>query len=1028
MLCERMLYCAVGPNAVIVGPYRREGTEPDDPNSTSLLSKGQRTSVSTQKCSDVCLENVGRRMSGGTAYSTLTSANSAEAARASLEMHRRNGDQLFSRIVTGDESWVHHSTPETKRQSMVWKKPEESTPKKGKVSISAGKVMAIVFWDCKGVLLVDYLPPNTTVNAARYCEVLTKLRAAIKRKRPGILSRKVLLVLDNARPHAARTNQTLVENFKWEIFTHPPYSPDLSPSNFHLFPALKFHLGGKQFAKCMMKCRRRRTTGYEDRTRLDAFRGVFGLQKDSARLVEEVLKSRAQKAEESSESYIQEILSLFHQVNPRMEEGEIVAHIIKGISEDTYQVLVAKDIQRLDEILKFCRHLTTVKHRRIGRTKFARLSNVMPISCVVDSDDLAALIRRIVREEIQKDFSAPEVINPLREVNALEQTVREEVSRALQPTRPQVNVEDGSMENLRRQTNLLPLRTTRTISFVIVENDGRSSLKPGQGMAKKEEIVDFRVDPRDMMPTTTILIDSSDKLQETQLKSREWSQKINLTLDTGLSEIQRLQLFSCFDEFIDIFDLGGPPIKPTSTVKHKINTGDHSLIKQRPYRVAPSERRLIQDEVNKICQSSLDSGVISWQALKKLEYGIDSNVGILTIEEARNMIFRVMYDRKITIVTVVDSLVCEQALRSLIVWMLGTWYSIALWAADEANQRMLGTWYSMVLWAADGRIKGCWEHGIQYIVSNCWGESKDAENMMEVPRMLCERMLYCAVGPNAVIVGPYRREGTEPDDPNSTSLLSKGQRTSVSTQKCSDVCLENVGRRMSGGTAYSTLTSANSAEAARASLEMHRRNGDQLFSRIVTGDESWVHHSTPETKRQSMVWKKPEESTPKKGKVSISAGKVMAIVFWDCKGVLLVDYLPPNTTVNAARYCEVLTKLRAAIKRKRPGILSRKVLLVLDNARPHAARTNQTLVENFEWEIFTHPPYSPDLSPSNLHLFSSTQDSPWREAICEVHDEVQAEANHWLRRQDTAWYNSGIKKLLQRYQKCLDRNGDYAEK
>ncbi|UYV61784.1 hypothetical protein LAZ67_1006537 [Cordylochernes scorpioides] len=43
-------------------------------------------------------------------------------------------------------------------------------------------------------------------------------------------------------------------------------------------------------------------------------------------------------------------------------------------------------------------------------------------------------------------------------------------------------------------------------------------------------------------------------------------------------------------------------------------------------------------------------------------------------------------------------------------------------------------------------------------------------------------------------------------------------------------------------------------------------------------------------------------------------------------------------------------------------------------------------------------------------------------------DEVLAKATHWLRRQDTAWYNSGIKKLLQRYQKCLDRNGDYVEK
>ncbi|UYV79440.1 hypothetical protein LAZ67_17002625, partial [Cordylochernes scorpioides] len=210
-------------------------------------------------------------------------------------------------------------------------------------------------------------------------------------------------------------------------------------------------------------------------------------------------------------------------------------------------------------------------------------------------------------------------------------------------------------------------------------------------------------------------------------------------------------------------------------------------------------------------------------------------------------------------------------------------------------------------------------------------------------------------------------------------------------------------------------------EAARAFLEMHRRDGDQLFSRIVTGDESWVHHSTPETKRQSMVWKKPEESAPKKAKVTISVGKVMAIVFWDCKGVLLVDYLPPNTTVNAARYCEILTKLRAAIKRKRPGLLSRKVLLVHDNARPHAAQTTQTLLENFKWEILTHPPYSPELAPSDFYLFPALKLHLGGKHFVND-DEVQAEANHWLRRQDTAWYNSGIKKLLQRYQKCLDRN------
>ncbi|UYV81551.1 TSN [Cordylochernes scorpioides] len=162
-----------------------------------------------------------------------------------------------------------------------------------------------------------------------------------------------------------------------------------------------------------------------------------------------------------------------------------------------------------------------------------------------------------------------------------------------------------------------------------------------------------------------------------------------------------------------------------------------------------------------------------------------------------------------------------------------------------------------------------------------------------------------------------------------------------------------------------------------------------------------------------MVRKKHEESAPKKAKVTISAGKVMAIVFWDCKGISLVDYLPPNTTVNAAKYCEVLTKLRAAIKWKHPGLLSRKVLLVHDNALPHAARTTQMLLENFKWEIFTHPPYSPDLAPSDFHLFPALKLHLGGKHFAND-DEVQAEANHWLRRQDTAWYHDHWRAVTQR--------------
>jgi len=56
---------------------------------------------------------------------------------------------FLHRIVTQDETWIHHFDLETKRQSMVWKQASPDTPKKFKVTPSAEKVMAIVFGTVK---------------------------------------------------------------------------------------------------------------------------------------------------------------------------------------------------------------------------------------------------------------------------------------------------------------------------------------------------------------------------------------------------------------------------------------------------------------------------------------------------------------------------------------------------------------------------------------------------------------------------------------------------------------------------------------------------------------------------------------------------------------------------------------------------------------------------------------------------------------------------------------------------------------
>jgi histone-lysine N-methyltransferase SETMAR len=69
-----------------------------------------------------------------------------------------------------------------------------------------------------------------------------------KKKTPGQLTRGVLLHHGNARPHTARVTQKRIQALHWKLLEHLPYSPDLVPSDFHLFGLLKNHLGGKCFA------------------------------------------------------------------------------------------------------------------------------------------------------------------------------------------------------------------------------------------------------------------------------------------------------------------------------------------------------------------------------------------------------------------------------------------------------------------------------------------------------------------------------------------------------------------------------------------------------------------------------------------------------------------------------------------------------------------------------------------------------------------------------------------------------------
>ena len=138
-----------------------------------------------------------------------------------LMRYHKEGDGMLSRIMTGDETWVYHITPESKQQSLHWKHTGSPKRKKFKQTISTRKIMCTVFWDRQGVLLVEFLPQGTTINSAVYCETLKKLRRAIQNKRRGMPS-PTILHHDNAQPHSAAQTQDLITSFRWEQMDHPP--------------------------------------------------------------------------------------------------------------------------------------------------------------------------------------------------------------------------------------------------------------------------------------------------------------------------------------------------------------------------------------------------------------------------------------------------------------------------------------------------------------------------------------------------------------------------------------------------------------------------------------------------------------------------------------------------------------------------------------------------------------------------------------------------------------------------------------
>jgi histone-lysine N-methyltransferase SETMAR len=90
----------------------------------------------------------------------------------------------------------------------------------------------------------------------------------------------------------------------------------------------------------------------------------------------------------------------------------------------------------------------------------------------------------------------------------------------------------------------------------------------------------------------------------------------------------------------------------------------------------------------------------------------------------------------------------------------------------------------------------------------------------------------------------------------------------------------------------------------------------------------------------------------------------------------------------------------------------------------HTRLKTQEAITKLGWTVLPHPPYSPDLVPSDFHFFGALKDAI-RGKRLGSDDEVVQLVKKWLQVQDTDWYETGIHALVSRWRKTVEVDGDY---
>ena len=252
-------------------------------------------------------------------------------------------------------------------------------------------------------------------------------------------------------------------------------------------------------------------------------------------------------------------------------------------------------------------------------------------------------------------------------------------------------------------------------------------------------------------------------------------------------------------------------------------------------------------------------------------------------------------------------------------------------------------------------------------------------------------------------------------------------RLNVTTGTVHSLLAENGIRKLCSRFVPRLLTAemqANRLDACRKNLQLLQVIGDRLLSNIITMDETPLSLYVPQSRRESQEWKLPGESFSIKMRSSTSHRKAtMLSVFWDATGIVLIDFADTGISLNTDYYCNFVQEARR--RRRKSRVCD--FYYFADNAPIHTSNQSATAVASLGLTVLLHPPYSPDLAPSDFYLFRHLKEHLRGHRFLSKED-VKASVTEFLDKKPPNFFKSAFEDLETRWKKCVEKDGNYFEK